>query len=147
MRSPGRSTLPGRWTSLRRRSVGALRRERLKTAGYDLEAVAGGPVSGSPATSLDASCHVDEASLFEVAGCEVGELAPQNAVVELGRGSGVRSDPDGCDVLAISGLPELRVGDEASDQGHLVDGVAAGCLLRSFRLFRAGLLSGRGLLC
>lgn len=55
---------------------------------------------------------------------KLSELTPKDHVVELGVRLAGRRYPDGRDVLAGCGLPQLRSGDQAADEGDLVHPVS-----------------------
>ena len=121
----GREPPRGRAPALRRRSLrSTLGGERLEPVGDDLDGASSAAVGGLPLAALESSLDLDEVSLAEVARGEVGELAPEDHVVELGVALAVRGDPDGRDMLAGCGLPQLRSCDEAPDEGHLVHRLA-----------------------
>ncbi len=94
-------------------------------------------VGGLPLAALQPSLDVDEATLTKVATSEVCELAPEDHVVELRVALAVRGDPDGRDVLAGAGVPKFESGDEAPDEGDLVDRVSPVLTLVGGGLLRA----------
>nr|WP_298442893.1 hypothetical protein [Ferrimicrobium sp.] len=65
-------------------------------------------VGGLPLAALEPTLDIDKATLAEELAGEVGELTPEDHVVELSVALAVRGDPDGRDVLAGCGLPQLR---------------------------------------
>ena len=78
-----------------------------------------------PATAaLQPTLDVDEAAFAEVAGGEVCELTPEDDVEEIRGRLPVDRDPDGRDVLAGCGLPQLGAVNESPDEGRQVDRVS-----------------------
>src|SRR5579875_326962 len=135
-RGVGESPLGDEPRRLGRRCLrSALPGERLEPVGDDLDSPSSAAVGGLPLAALEPTLDVDEAPLAEVLAGEVSKLAPEDHIVEVGVALAVRGDPDGRDVLAGCGLPQVRSCDEAPDEGHLVHRVSpaldgSGLLLR-----------------
>src|SRR6267143_2488573 len=95
--------------------------EELHAVGDDLDAAALAAVLGGPAPRLDATFHVDEATLAHVLADDLGRATPHDDIVERGLGAVVDGDAQSRDGASALGVAELRVAGQATDEGGAVE--------------------------